>query len=142
AIQTMRAKAQSSGALKTTPQQTVTVTNQVVSSVVEQQTVYVTNQVVQIQPAQPDVIYVPQYNPTVVYAGYPVSYPGYYYPPAPYYPVAGAAVTFGLGMAARAIIANNCDWGHGGCWGGSYHSDVNVNVNRNVNANVNRNDIN
>ena len=71
AIQTMRRKAQESGALKTTPQQVVTATNTVVTNIVEQQTVYVTNQVIQIQPAQPQVIYVPQYSPTVVYAGYP-----------------------------------------------------------------------
>jgi hypothetical protein len=140
AIQRMRSKAQSSGALKTTPQQVVNVTNTVVTNVVESKTVIVTNQVVQIQPSQPDVIYVPQYNPTVVYAGYPVAYPGYVYPP--YYPLAGAAVSFGVGMACGAIIANNCDWGHGGCWGGSYHADVNVNRNVNVNNNVNRNNVN
>src|SRR6266850_4957211 len=137
AIQRMRVKAEGSGALKTTEQQVVTVTNTIVTNIVEQVPVYVTNQVVQVQPSQPDVIYVPQYNPTVVYAGYPAAYPGYVYPP--YYPVAGAAVSFGLGMAAGAIIANNCDWGHGGCWGGSYHSDVNVNRNVNVNNNVNAN---
>jgi hypothetical protein len=137
AIQTMRKKAQESGALKTTPQQVVTVTNSVVTNTVQQQIVYVTNQVVQIEPAQSQVIYVPQYNPTVVYAGY-VAYPGYYYPPPPPYGSVAAAsvVSFGVGMAVGAIVANNCDWGHGGCW----HSDVNVNRNVNINtsANVNR----
>jgi len=145
AIQTMRGKAQESGALKTTPEQVVTVTNTVVTNVVDQKTVYVTNQVVQIQPAQPEVIYVPQYNPTVVYAGYPVAYPGYAYPP--YYGSAAAAsvVSFGVGMAVGAVIANNCDWHGGGVyvgprggvyagggWGGG---DVDVDVNRNVNVN-------
>jgi len=130
AIQTMRTKAQSSGALKTTPEQVVAVTNTVVTNVVEKQVVTVTNQVVQIQPAQPEVIYVPQYNPAVVYGGYPVAYPGYYYPPP-----GSVALTFGVGMAVGAIVANNCDWGHGGTW----HSDVDVNVNRNVNSTVNRN---
>ncbi len=144
AVQRMRAKAQESGALKTTPQQNVTVTNMIVTNTVAETTVYVTNEVVQIQPSQPEVIYVPQYNPTVVYAGYPVSYPGYAYPPAPYYPLAATAVTFGLGMATGAILANNCDWGHGGCWGGggNYHSDVDINRNVNVNNNVNRNNVN
>jgi len=131
AIQTMRTKAQSSGALKTTPEQVVAVTNTVVTNVVEKQVVTVTNQVVQIQPAQPEVIYVPKYNPAVVYGGYPVAYPGYYYPPP-----GSVALTFGVGMAVGAIVANNnCDWGHGGTW----HSDVDVNVNRNVNSTVNRN---
>jgi hypothetical protein len=138
AVQTMRDKAQQSGALKTTPQQVVTVTNTIVTNTVENQIVYVTNETVQIQPAQPDVMYVPQYNPTVVYAGYPVAYPGYYYPPAGSV-LAASAVSFGVGMACGAIMANNCDWYHGGCWGGSYHSDVNVNRNVNVNNSFNRN---
>ena len=112
AIQTMRGKATESGALKTTEQQIVNVTNTIVTNIVESQSVYVTNQVVQIQPAQPEVIYVPQYNPTVVYSGYPVAYPGYYYPP--YYPGAVAAasiVSFGAGMAMGAWMGNNgCNW--------------------------------
>lgn len=144
AIQTMRTKAQNSGALKTTEQQVVTVTNTIVTNVVQQQTVVVTNQVVQIQPAQPEVIYVPQYNPTVVYAGYPVTYPGYYYPP--YYPgtvAAASIISFGAGMAMGAWIANGCDWGHGGCWNShndiNIHNDINVNRNFNGNRNVNVN---
>ena len=43
------------------------VTNAIVERTVEQQIVYVTNTIVEIQPANPQVIYVPQYNPTVVY---------------------------------------------------------------------------
>ena len=40
--------------------------------------------VIKIEPAQPEVIYVPAYNPTVVYGawGYP-AYPPYYWPPYP-----------------------------------------------------------
>jgi len=136
AVQAMRGKAKESGALKTTPQQVVDVTNTVVTNIVEKQEVYVTNQVVQIQPSQPEVIYVPQYNPTVVYAGYPVAYPGYYYPPySPGTVAAASIVSFGAGMAMGAWMANGCNWGHG---------DVDVNVNhkyssnRDVNRNVNR----
>jgi hypothetical protein len=131
AVQTMRTKAQSSGALKTTEQQVVVVTNVIVEKTIEQQTTYVTNQIVQIQPAQPEVIYVPQYSPTVVYASYPV-YPGYVYA-APYYPgyvAAASIVSFGAGMAMGAWMANGCNWGHG---------DVDVNVNKNVNRNTDRN---
>ncbi|HWC59164.1 MAG TPA: DUF3300 domain-containing protein [Verrucomicrobiae bacterium] len=134
AIQTMRGKAKDSGALKTTEQQVVTVTNTVVTNTVQNQTVYVTNQIVQIQPAQPEVIYVPQYNPTVVYAGYPVAYPGYYYPP--YYPgtvAAASIVSFGAGMAMGAWMANGCNWG-----GGHVDVHVNNNYNRNVNYSDNR----
>ena len=136
-IQSLRAKAQSLGTLKTSPQQVVVVTNTVVETVVQQQVVYVTNTVVQIQPANPQVIYVPYYDPWYVYYPRPVYYVG---PP----PV----VTFAVGVKVGLIIANNCDWhgggiyvGHHGAvvWGGGgyHHSDVNVNVNRNVNINNN-----
>ena len=69
-----------------------------------------------------------------------------------------AGVAVAAGIAVGAIIANNCNWYHGGvyvgphgayAWGGSgyYHGNVNVNVNnfnnynnRNVNVNnVNNN---
>ena len=53
------------GNLKTTPQQVVTVTNIIVEKTVEQQVVVVTNTIVQIQPANPQVIYVPTYPQTV-----------------------------------------------------------------------------
>jgi hypothetical protein len=146
AIQTMRERAQASGALKTTPQQVVSTEQIIVTNFVQQQPIYVTNEVVQIEPAEPNVVYVPQYNPTVIYAGYPVAYPGYVYaaPYYGYYPLAATALTFGAGMAMGAWMANGCDWGHGGCWNGSYHSDVNINrdVNRNINRNGNRNTVN
>jgi hypothetical protein len=50
-----------------------------------------------------------------------------------YNPVA-PLVTFTAGVAMGAIIANNCDWHHGGC----YHGDVDIDIDRNVNRNVNR----
>lgn len=137
AIQAMREKAEQAGNLKTTPQQTVVVTNSVTEKTVEQQVVYVTNTIVQIQPAQPDVIYVPQYNPTAVYVA-----------PTPGEVAAASLVSFGVGMAVGAVLANNCNWhaggvyvGGGGVWAGGYHGNVYVNnVNRNVNVNnFNRN---
>lgn len=125
AIQTMRAKAQSFGTLKTSPQQVVVVTNVVIEKTVEQKVVVVTNTIVLVQPANPQVIYVPTYSPTVVYAPPPPSYPG---------------LTFAAGVAVGAIIANNnCDYHYGGCYHGGYHGNVNVNRNVNVNANVNYN---
>jgi hypothetical protein len=130
ALQSMRAKAQQMGTLKTTPQQIVVVTNLIIEKTVEQKVVVVTNTVVQIQPASSTVVYVPTYNPAVVY-----------YPPPPAYAGPPPAVTFAAGVAVGAILANNCDWHHGG----TYHHDVdididrNVNVNRNSNVNVNRN---
>src|SRR4029079_6226521 len=121
----MRNQAHESGALKTSEQQTVTVTNLVVTNIVEQQTVVDTNQIVQIAPAQPEVIYVPQYNPTVVYASYP-PYPAYYYPPPSYYPGA-AMVSFSVVLMWCAAINNSCDWGHGGCY-----NDVDIDIDRDV----------
>ena len=128
AIQNMRGKAQKAGTLQTTPQQVVTVTNMIVERTVEQQVVVVTNTIVQIQPSNPQVVYVPAYNPYTVY----------YPPPAYVYNPYAPLVTFAAGVAVGAIIANNCNWYHGGC----YHSDVNVNVNNNNNINVNNNNNN
>jgi hypothetical protein len=123
-IQSLRLKAQTAGTLQTSPQQVVTVTNSVVETIVEQHTVVVTNTIVQIQPSNPEVIYVPSYPPTVYYPppatyGYP-SYYGYgYYPYAP-------LVTFGVGMAWGAAIShwNHCDW-HGG--------DVDIDIDNDIN---------
>jgi hypothetical protein len=124
AMQSLRAKAQQVGTLKTTPQQVVVVTNVVVEKTVEQKVVVVTNTVVQIQPSNPQVVYVPTYNPAVVY-----------YPPPPAYVGPPPVVSFAAGVAVGAIIANNCDWHHGGC----YHGDVNIDIDRNVNVNRNAN---
>jgi hypothetical protein len=109
AIQTLRAKAQSVGTLQTTPEQTVIVTNAVVERIYETQIVYVTNTVVQIVPASPQVIYVPVYNPVVVYAP----------PPTYVYSPAAPLIVFGAGIACGIIIANNhCDWHYGGVYYG------------------------
>ena len=54
-IQLLRAKAAQAGSLKTTPQQVVTTTKQA------------DRQVIVIQPADPDVIFVPTYDPVAVY---------------------------------------------------------------------------
>jgi hypothetical protein len=138
AVQSMRAKAQKAGTLKTTPEQVVVVTNVVVEQTVQEKVVVVTNTVVQIQPSNPEVVYVPTYDPGAVY--YPA--PAYYVGPPP-------VVTFAAGVAVGAVIANNCDWhgggvyvGHHGAavWGGGWgHDDVDIDVNRDVNVNQNFN---
>jgi hypothetical protein len=125
AIQKLRAKAQAQGNLKTSEQQKVTVQQDSGS------------QVIVIEPSQPDIIYVPSYNPIVVYGAWP--YPAYppYVPPA-YNPGAAfvsGAIGFGIGVACGAAWGyawGHCNWGHG---------DVNVNVNQNTNfnRNINRN---
>jgi hypothetical protein len=133
-IQSLRGKAQAADVLKTTPQQVITVTNTIIEKTVEQQVVYVTNTIVQIQPANPQVIYIPTYPPTI------------YYPP-PVYVGPPPIVTFAAGIAVGAIIANNCDWHSGGIYvghhgvavwgGGGHHGDVDIDINRNVNINKN-----
>lgn len=97
-VQTLRAKARATGALRDTPEQTVTVTNTVVQQTAVPEPIYVTNTVVEIQPAQPGVVYVPQYNPAIVYT------PAYYYDP--WVPL----VTFGFGIACGAWFWSDCYW--------------------------------
>ena len=109
AAQALRNKAAQAGTLKDTEQQRV-VTGQAES-----------NTVIQIVPANPEVIHVPTYNPTVVYGAWPYpAYPPYYYYPPGY--TAGAALfAFAAGAAVGAALWGDCDWGHG---------DVNINTNR------------
>jgi uncharacterized protein DUF3300 len=104
-VQRLRAKAQVAGNLKSNSQ----------IQVVQQ-----TPQTIVIQPAKPDVVYVPQYNPAVVY-GVPYAVPYY----TPVYPVASAAISFGAGIVVGAAIGGGFNWGFhswglgwGGGWGG------------------------
>jgi hypothetical protein len=126
-IQRLRARAEASGNLKTTSQQKVTTqTAQGASS-----------PAIVIEPANPELIYVPYYNPTWVYGTWPYpAYPPVYYPPPPNY---GAALMtgmmFGLGVAAGAAMFGGWHWGwSGGGWGSSY-TTVNVNRATSISAN-------
>jgi Protein of unknown function (DUF3300) len=115
-IQSLRHKAQSAGNLQTTKEQKV---------IVEQQ-------VIKIEPANPEVIYVPTYNPTVVYGSWPYpAYPPYYYYPPGY--VAGSMFWFGASMAAGAALG--AAWGYG--WGNCDWNGGNVKINNNNNININ-----
>ena len=132
AIQNMRGKAQMAGTLQTSPQQIITVTNLIIEKTIEQRVVVVTNTIVQIQPTSSTVVYVPTYNPYTVY----------YPPPAYVYNPYAPLVTFAAGVAVGAIIANNCDWNHGGCYHGGGNVNINVNNNYNQNNNFNKNNNN
>jgi hypothetical protein len=124
-IQRLRTRAQANGKLQTTKEQTVTVKT-------EDQKQYV-----MIEPTSPTEIYVPYYEPAVVYGDWPYpDYAPYYFPP-PYGYVPGAAlatgVAFAAGVAVRHGFWGNCDWGR---------RNINV-ANRNVNINnFDRNNIN
>lgn len=101
AVQQLRKRASEAGALKSTKQQTV-------STAAENGQNYI-----EIQPASPEVVYVPQYNPVAVWGAPPAyyPYPPIYYPPSTGAIVAASAISFGAGLAVGAI------WGGGG-WGG------------------------
>jgi hypothetical protein len=101
AIQRMRRKAQSAGNLKSTPQQVVQDEG---SDVV-------------IQPAQPDVVYVPAYNPWLVY-GYPIApWPYWYNYPGIWF--GGPYLSFGVGFGIGFWGGFGWGWGH---WGFDWHN--------------------
>ena len=100
AVQAMRARAQANGRLATTPQQVVTTDTQDNQSAIE------------IQPANPQVIYVPVYNPAYVW-GPPVwgAYPDLWYPD-------GFGFGFGFGFGPGIYISSFFPgWGGWGGWG-------------------------
>ena len=124
AVQEFRRKVQAAGNLKTDPKQVVVVEKEVIK----------------IVPADPQVIYVPQYNPATVvvvsavpvYGYYPAPYPVYYYPYPP-----GAALATGLIWGAAIGAAWN--GGHYGTnWSGGNN---NITINRG-NTNINTGNIN
>ncbi len=107
-IQSLRQRAKSAGSLNSNGQQTVT------TQPAEAGASSASTSVIVIQPANPQVVYVPTYNPVTVYGGWP--YP--YYPPVAYYPpgyATGAALmSFGVGMAVGAAMWGGCHWGSNG----------------------------
>lgn len=125
AVQRMRAKAKDKGNLKSSDQQKVE------TKIVENKSVIV------IEQANPEVLYVPSYNPTVVYGAPVYPYPPIYYPPPGYY-AAGMAISFGIGMAIGA--AWNGGWGWGCGWGGN--NNITINNNNNFINNSNRQNFN
>jgi hypothetical protein len=119
-VQRMRMKAQQDGALNSNDQQSVQTKN------VDGQNAII------IEPANPQVIYVPTYNPTVVY-GPP---PDYYPYPAMDYPSTGAviaasAISFGAGIALGAAFSGCCGPGWGWGWGCNWGPRGTVIVNNN-----------
>lgn len=118
AIQVFRRKAQAAGNLKSDGKQVVVVEKEIVT----------------IAPADPQVIYVPQYNPATVvvygsgpvYGYYPTPYPSYYYPYPP-----GAALATGIIWGAAIGAAWN-----GGHYATHYGGNANINIDRTTNINT------
>jgi hypothetical protein len=125
AVQRMRKKAKDAGNLKSTEQQKVE------TKVVE------SKQVIVVQQASPEVVYVPSYNPTVVYGAPAYPYPPIAYPPPGYY-AAGMAISFGVGLAMGAAWGGG--WGYNNNWGGG-NNNININTNNNFVRNSNRQNV-
>lgn len=85
-VQRLRAEARAAGTLVDTPQQQVVVESEVIT----------------IVPAQPDVIYVPYYDPEIVYVRRD-RYPGPF-------------LTFSIGYPTGFWLGYNVDWGHRRLW--------------------------
>lgn len=119
AVQRMRKKAQDKGNLKSGEQQKVE------TKVIESKSVIV------IEQSNPQVVYVPSYDPMVVWGAPLYPYPPIYYPPAGYY-AAGLAISFGVGVMMGAFWSGGWGWGCG--W-----SNNNININNNNNFNRNSN---
>ena len=125
AVQRMRKKAKDGGNLKSSEQQKVE------TKVVE------SKQVIVIEQANPEVVYVPSYNPTVVYGAMAYPYPPIAYPPPGYY-AAGMAISFGIGIAMGAAWGGG-GWGYNCGWGGN--NNININYNNNFVRNSNRQNV-
>ena len=131
-VQKLRKKAKDEGNLETTEQQKVVVEEPAATETGSTETVII------IEPADPQIIYVPTYNPTIVYGAWwwPHYTPWYY---RPYGYGFGGAVVRGIGFGIGIHITNSL-WG--GCHWGRGRGSVNINVNRYNNININNNKIN
>src|SRR6516164_4812477 len=139
-VQRLRRKAAAAGTLKSTPQQNVTVAPRAapglpgppagepitMAPVTEDQTI-------SIAPADPQVVYVPSYDPGTAYGAWPYpSYTPYAFPPPVGYGVAAGLAT-GLAFGAGVAVAGSL-WG----WGSPNWGSGSVNINTNRFNSINR----
>jgi Protein of unknown function (DUF3300) len=101
AVQVMRQRAQKAGNLETTPQQTVTTQD---STII-------------VEPATPDVVYVPAYDPWLVYGDPIVAWSGWY--PYPGIWFGGPYLSFGPGFGIGFYSGYGWGWHH---WGSDWHN--------------------
>jgi uncharacterized membrane protein YgcG len=101
-VQALRAKALAEGTLKDSKEQKVIVVTE--NNVT----------IIKIEPADPEVVYVPTYDPSIVYGAwaYPAYPPYYWYPPGYHYP--GGA--FLAGIIVGWALWGDCNWGNGGVY--------------------------
>jgi uncharacterized membrane protein YgcG len=96
AVQVMRQRAEKAGDLKTTPQQTVTTQDSTI----------------RVQPANPNVVYVPAYDPWMVYGDPIMAWPGWYPYPGIWY--GGPYLSFGAGFGIGFFGGFGWGWNN---WG-------------------------
>jgi Protein of unknown function (DUF3300) len=100
AVQAMRGRAQQAGNLKSTPQQAVTDQDSTIS----------------IEPTNPDVVYVPAYDPWLVYGDLIPEWPGWY--PYPGIWFGGPSLSFGVGFGIGFLGGFGWGWHN---WGFDWH---------------------
>jgi len=111
AIQVMRERAKQAGNLNTTTQEKVSTKGKTIV----------------IQPAETEVVYVPQYDPWLVYGAPLAVFPGWY--PYPGLFLDGPGIAFGLGFGIGLFGGFGWGWGH---WGYDWHHDGRVEYNHNT----------
>jgi Protein of unknown function (DUF3300). len=151
-VQRLRVLAQKTGALQSTPQQTVTTVTKAApskTSTSESTTTTTTSApaptVIKIESADPQVVYVPTYNPNTVYGTWPnTAYPPTYLPPSPGEQFGNSFVNglgFSLGIATTYAIFSSIDWDDDDDWDHHHddwdnHGGYNRNGDNNININV------
>lgn len=106
AVQRMRQKAQQAGNLQSSPQLAVSDDDGDIA----------------IAPANPDVVYVPVYDPWMVYGPPVVAWPGYYYAPPPGLFI-GVGFGYRIGFAWGVPLRPWAPWGWGWhYWGCGWHN--------------------
>ncbi|HAN7999092.1 TPA: DUF3300 domain-containing protein [Escherichia coli] len=129
-VQRLRQLAQQTGSLKsstkqkviTTTKKAVPVKQTVTAPVIPSNTVSTANPVItepattviSIEPANPDVVYIPNYNPTVVYGNWAnTAYPPVYLPPPAGEPFVDSFVRgfgYSMGVATTYALFSSIDW--------------------------------
>jgi len=96
AVQTLRQQARNAGHLNTTEQENVTTQGKTII----------------IEPANPEVVYVPAYDPWLVYGAPIIAYPGWYPVPGIFWD--GVGLSFGIGFGIGFFGGFGWGWSH---WG-------------------------
>ncbi|EJO9644714.1 DUF3300 domain-containing protein [Escherichia coli] len=129
-VQRLRQLAQQTGSLKlsteqkviTTTKKAIPVKQTVTAPVIPSNTVTTANPVItepattviSIEPANPDVVYIPNYNPTVVYGNWAnTAYPPVYLPPPAGEPFVDSFVRgfgYSMGVATTYALFSSIDW--------------------------------